>query len=356
MSTGDAVPTLDVQHIAVLFGARPGLRDVSFAVPGGECVAVLGASGAGKSTLLRAIAGLHPLRQGRVGVSGRDVSSLPPEVRNVVYLHQEPVLFPHLTVLDNVAFPQEARGRNRRHARDTAQQWLERMHVGTLGDRTPTALSGGQRHRVALARALAAEPAALLLDEPLSALDPGVRRDVRDALLAVRETSGVAMVLVTHELDDALVLANRVLLLHNGAAIADQPPETLLAQPPSLVVARALGVFTEIPGIVQGGPTGSSFDWTGGTVPAPAGLPTGPAIACVRPHQVQLARANRGDADAMRIVSRRATAHAVQLLVAGQRGAPTHIPIPWDDGAYQIGDSVIIALTQPQLFPVPAPS
>ena len=179
-------------------------------VNSGECLAVLGVSGSGKSSLLRTLAGLQPTIRGTVMVNGQDVSSLPPERRGVVYLHQEPVLFPHLSVLDNVAFPMTVRGVGKELAMDRAVEWLQRLQVFGVSGLAPESLSGGQRHRVALARALCADPAVLLLDEPLASLDPAVRRDVREALQEARAASGAAMVLVTHDLDDALAVATHI--------------------------------------------------------------------------------------------------------------------------------------------------
>jgi putative spermidine/putrescine transport system ATP-binding protein len=266
-------------------GYHLGLANLTFTVDGGSCLAVLGRSGSGKSSLLRTLAGLQPAGGGRVLVNGRDVSALPAEQRSVVYLHQEPVLFPHLSVLENVAFPMTIRGVGKRDAFRRASEWLSRLHVAEVMGNAPDALSGGQRHRVALARALSAEPAALLLDEPLASLDPAVRRDVRAALLEVRAASGAAMILVTHDLDDAMAVASHISVIGPfGNLSAPMAPSQMLDQPPDIEAARLLGVFAELEGDVR---DDARFHWIGGSVEA-HGVQRGRAIACVRAHELRL--------------------------------------------------------------------
>ncbi len=238
-----------VEHATVLFGSRVGLRDISLQVAHGERVALLGPSGSGKTSLLRAIAGLGGLAGGTIRVDGRDVSGEPPERRGIVYMHQVPALFPHLTVIDNVAFPLEVRGARRRDARRNASDLLARVQLAALGERAPATLSGGQRHRVALARALAADPAVLLLDEPFAALDPELRADVREAVLKLlAERTGPAVILVTHDVDEAATLADRVVVLLDGAVAQSGAPSQLLAAPRTLAIARFLG----LPNLLRG--------------------------------------------------------------------------------------------------------
>jgi putative spermidine/putrescine transport system ATP-binding protein len=240
---------LRVTHARVSFGAKVGLDDVMLCAARGERVALLGPSGVGKTSLLRAIAGLGGLVAGTVTVDGRDVTAAPPERRGVVYMHQAPSLFPHLSVLDNVAFPLEVRGVSRGDARTRARDLLDRVQLGSLAMRPSTTLSGGQRHRAALARALAADPSVLLLDEPFSSLDPELRADVRTAVIELlAERTGPAIVLVTHDVDDAAGLADRLVVLLDGRIAQDAPPSDLLAAPQSLAVARFLGLTNLIRG------------------------------------------------------------------------------------------------------------
>ncbi|WP_448811417.1 ABC transporter ATP-binding protein [Agromyces bauzanensis] len=182
----------------------------------GHPLAVIGPNGAGKSSLLAAIAGLVPLDEGHVSIGARRVDALPPERRRIGVVFQDYLLFPHLSVRDNVAFAARMRGGSRAEARATAEPWLDRYGLMALADRLPAQLSGGQSQRVALARALAADPDVLLLDEPMSALDVEVRAEMRAELAThVREFGG-ATVLVTHSPTDAAALADSVLVLEAG--------------------------------------------------------------------------------------------------------------------------------------------
>jgi putative spermidine/putrescine transport system ATP-binding protein len=233
----------------VSFGSRPGLRGITLEVARGERLALLGPSGVGKTSLLRAIAGLGGLAAGHVRVGGRDVTAELPERRGVVYMHQSPGLFPHLSVRDNVAFPLEVRGVARAEARRRAEDLLRRVRLAPQSQRSPGALSGGQRHRVALARALAANPAVLLLDEPFAALDPELRADVRAAVIDVlAEPGGPAVILVTHDVDEASGLADRLAVLMHGQVAQVGPPSDVLARPRTVAIARFLGLTNLIRG------------------------------------------------------------------------------------------------------------
>lgn len=283
-------PGLHVTRADVSFGGRPGLRDVSLAVQRGTRTVLLGPSGVGKTSLLRAIAGLGGLSAGVVQVDGRDVSSEPTERRGIVYLHQTPGLFPHLSVLDNVAFPLEVRGLSRPEARRRAGELLDRVRLTAFASRSSTALSGGQRHRVALARALAAAPAALLLDEPFSALDPELRADVRAAVVELlAEPTGPAVVLVTHDIDEASSLAHHLVVLMDGRVAQRGSPAEVLGRPCSLGVARFIGLANVIPGSRDGA----------GNVSCPLGVTradglAGPVAIVVRTAAVRV-RAHQDD-------------------------------------------------------------
>lgn len=233
----------------VRFGDRVGVRGIHLAVARGERLALLGPSGAGKTSLLRALAGLDSLATGTLVVDGVDVTSWSPERRRVVYLHQTPALFPHLSVLDNVAFPMTLRGVARQEARRRASALLETLHLGALAGRPPLGLSGGERHRTALARALAAEPAVLLLDEPFAALDPSLRAEVRQAVLdMLADRNGPAVIVVTHDVDEAAQLGDHIAVLLDGRIAQHDAPSDLLRRPGSVAVARFLGMPNFVPG------------------------------------------------------------------------------------------------------------
>lgn len=242
-------PALRAEALRVPFGDREGLASIDIEVAAGERLALLGPSGSGKTSLLRSLAGLQPILAGRVVVDGRDVTGGAPEQRGVVYMHQAPSLFPHLSVLRNVAFPLDVRGYERADADRLARAGLARVQLETLAERAPTTLSGGQRHRVALARALAASPRVLLLDEPFASLDPALRAEVREAVLDVlRESGGPGVVVVTHDVDEAAALGDRVAVLLDGAIAQSGPPAEVFARPATVEIARFLGTTNVMTG------------------------------------------------------------------------------------------------------------
>ncbi|WP_229053827.1 sulfate/molybdate ABC transporter ATP-binding protein [Aeromicrobium sp. Leaf350] len=217
-------------------------RDVAarIEVAPGETVALLGPNGAGKSTVLDVVAGLVAPSRGGVTLGGRDLTGVPPHRRRVALLAQEPLLFPHLSVLDNVAFGPRSRGAGRAASRDLARTWLVRVGIEDLADRRPARLSGGQAQRAALARALAAEPELLLLDEPMAALDVDVAPAVRQVLHAVLADRSV--VVVTHDPLDALLLADRVAVLEQGRVVESGSTSEVLTRPRSAFAARLAGL------------------------------------------------------------------------------------------------------------------
>lgn len=247
--------------------ATPALDAVSFDVAAGECLAILGPSGSGKSTVLRSIAGLDVPSSGRILVDGSDVAGLAPERRGMAMVFQRPLLFPHLSVLDNVAFAATVAGQPRREARADARQFLDLVQLEGFGERPITALSGGQEQRVALARALAARPRVLLLDEPFSALDPELRADMHQLLGAIRAQLQPTVVMVTHDRDEAAIVADRVALLKTGRLLQHDTVERLYTRPVSLDVSRLMGGRIELAGEVRGSVHHSAI----GAVPAPEG-------------------------------------------------------------------------------------
>jgi molybdate transport system ATP-binding protein len=221
---------------------------VALTAPPGEVLGILGPNGSGKSTLLSAVAGLIPVSAGRILVDGQVVDNagtgefLEAAQRPVGFVFQNYRLFPHMTVLDNVAFSPRVRGVSRREARATASGWLQRLGLASFADRRPADLSGGQAQRVALARALAGNPALLLLDEPLSALDARTRLDVQSELSRHLADFGGPCLLVTHDPLEALVLADRLLVLEDGRIVQAGTPAQIARRPATEYVARLVGL------------------------------------------------------------------------------------------------------------------
>jgi molybdate transport system ATP-binding protein len=214
----------------------------------GDTIGLLGPNGSGKSTTLRCLAGLDAPQTGRIDIAGVTVVDttrgidLPPEQRSVGFVFQDYLLFPHMSVLDNVAFGLRARGDARQSAERRAREWLDRLEIGDLASRKPGRLSGGQAQRVALARALVIEPDLLLLDEPLAALDAGTRASVRSLLRRHLADFHGAVVMVTHDPMDAMVLADRVVVLEDGHAVQAGTPGDVARRPESTYVAQLVGV------------------------------------------------------------------------------------------------------------------
>ena len=265
--------------------------DVDLEAGSGEVVAVLGPNGAGKTTLLRALAGLVPLRAGRVTLDGAVLEDsdggirLPPEERPIGVVFQDLLLFPHLSVLDNVAFGLRARGASKARATREAATWLERIGLAGRGGDRPARLSGGEAQRVALARALATEPALLLLDEPLAAVDAEARGRLRAELRRSLAEFDGARVLVTHDLLDAAVLADRVVVLEGGRVAQTGTVPELAAHPRSPYVAALVGS-----NLLHGRGDGSPIIRLdgGGSLLVVDGAPRGVVFVTFRPSAVSL--------------------------------------------------------------------
>jgi ABC-type Fe3+/spermidine/putrescine transport system ATPase subunit len=233
---------ITLQGICKSFGANEVLRDIDVVFRSGTVTALLGPSGSGKTTLLNIVAGLVPVSAGRVLFGADDVTSLAAEARRIGYVFQNHALFPHLTVAGNVEFPLRVRGIATPERRRRALDALAIVELDHLAGRNVTTLSGGQRQRVALARALVADPDILLLDEPLSALDPQLRDRIRDELNTLLEPLPVPVVLVTHDQHDAFVLADQVVLLQAGQIAQAGTSEDIYLRPHNDLVARFVGV------------------------------------------------------------------------------------------------------------------
>ncbi len=249
-------------------------------------MALLGPSGSGKSTLLRILSGLDDPGSGRVLLDGRDVTATAAEKRNVAMVSQRPLLFPHLNVIDNVAFAGIVAGTRRQAARADAQEFLQMVRLDGFDDRSVRDLSGGQEQRVALARALAARPRVLLLDEPFSALDAELRHEMHSLLADVRAALDLTILLVTHDRDEAAVLADTVALIAAGRLVQHDTVQGLYRRPATLAVSRLMGGKNEIPGTVRDGVHHSSLGALTSRTSVPC--PDGEATAVVRQESIEI--------------------------------------------------------------------
>src|SRR3954453_19510923 len=241
---------IDVSHVSKSFGTTPVLRDVSVDIASGSLTALLGPSGGGKSTLLRIIAGLETPDSGQVVIAGVDATRLTPQRRNVGFVFQHYAAFKHMTVYGNVAFGLEIRKRPKAEIRRRVMQLLELVHLEQLADRYPAQLSGGQRQRMALARALAVEPDVLLLDEPFGALDAQVRKELRTWLRRLHDEVHVTTVFVTHDQEEAMDVADRIVVMADARVEQVGTPDELYDKPRNNFVMSFLGPVTRLDGLL----------------------------------------------------------------------------------------------------------
>jgi len=244
---------LDVTGLSVRFGATVALHQLDLTVAPGELFVLLGASGSGKSTLLRAIGGFVRPDAGRIMLNGADLAALPPHRRPVNTMFQSYALFPHMSVAANVGFGLRMRGIKRADIAPRISEMLELVRLAGYGGRRPGQLSGGQQQRVALARSLAPRPSLLLLDEPLSALDRNLRRDTREELVRLQRSLGIAFILVTHDQEEALIMADRIGVMHEGRLIQVGTPADVYEHPQTRFVAEFLGAANVLPVAVRDG-------------------------------------------------------------------------------------------------------
>jgi putative spermidine/putrescine transport system ATP-binding protein len=244
----EASPTaLEVREARVFYGAHCVLDGVSLGAAGGEFIALLGSSGCGKTTLLRAICGFVTVTSGAISVGGRDITHLPPDKRNIAMVFQSYALWPHMTVAQNMAYGLKLRRVSRAEIAERIAALLAMLRLEGLDERKVTALSGGQRQRVALGRALAINPQILLLDEPLSNLDARIREEVRHEIKTLQQDLGITTVHVTHDRQEAMVMADRIAILDAGHIAQIGTPEEIYNRPNSPFVAGFMGASNVVP-------------------------------------------------------------------------------------------------------------
>lgn len=251
-------PLLSVEHIGKRFGAVRAVDDVSFRIDAGEFFALLGPSGCGKTTIMRMIAGFEAPDTGRVLIDGEDTIAQPPHKRPVNMMFQSYALFPHMNVANNIAFPLRRHGMASGAIEERVRDMLRLVQLGGLGERRPHQLSGGQKARVALARALAARPRLLLLDEPLSALDRKLREETQFELMQVQRDLGVAFLVVTHDQSEAMSMAQRIAVMRDGRIEQTGAARDVYEYPDTAWIAGFIGDANLIDAVVSGNEESSS--------------------------------------------------------------------------------------------------
>ena len=271
---------LVIENVRQTYGDVAALRDVSLTVAPGEVLCLLGASGCGKTTLLRLAAGVEAPSGGRILLDGVEVAGpshfVPPEKRGVGLVFQDYALFPHMSVLDNVMFG--LRHLPRAEARDLAMRGLKRVALDHYAQSYPQILSGGEQQRVALARALAPRPSVILMDEPFSNLDQRLRESIREETMALLREEGISAVVVTHDPEEAMQIADRIALMSKGEIVQTGTAEDLYFRPQSLFAARFFCDFNEIEAEAKAGQVVTAL----GTFSAPQ-MSDGPCLVCIRP-------------------------------------------------------------------------
>ncbi len=281
---------LELRNVGIDVAGKPLIRGLTFDIATNELHVLLGPSGSGKTTILKAIAGLHPITQGEILVDGTRIDHLPPERRGIVLFHQQDTLFPHLDVAGNIAFGMKIRGQNAEAIKIRTSELLKLVGLPGFQTRRIANLSGGERQRVALARALAVEPRLLLLDEPFSALDRLLRQGLRDDVRRILRNASVTTLFVTHDRDEALGVADQLILIRNGQLVDRGAPARVFSRPATPDAARVLGRRNLYPFTHQNGALKTPI----GTIPAPAGKVAGAGWVLINEEDIELAQDEKG--------------------------------------------------------------
>ena len=344
-----------IEGVGKQFGDTAALHPVDLAIPSGQLVALLGPSGSGKTTLLRLIAGLLPVDGGRIVFGSTDATRLSLRERRVGFVFQHYALFPHLSVFENIAFGLRCKPRAQRPDQATiarkVDELLALVQMSSLRDRLPDQLSGGQKQRVALARAMAIEPTVLLLDEPFGALDAKVRVELRRWLRRIHEETGFTTLFVTPDQEEALELADRVVVMNAGRIEQDGAPDQVYAEPATPFVYDFLGRSNQVQGEVRGGDFHAAAN---GSALAAGGLPAGPATLFTRPHDIDVVPAGQGLAATVTEVRKLAGRLILEAELAGQ-ARTVEVDLPSADAPTpRRGEQVGLALRHYRVFPAQA--
>jgi spermidine/putrescine transport system ATP-binding protein len=327
--SGHDVIVLD--HVQKRFGEFLAVQDACFSIGRGEFFSMLGPSGCGKTTTLRMIAGFESPTSGRIILDGDDVSRTPPYRRNVNTVFQQYALFPHMSVFDNVAFGLRTRKVPKPEVTQRVGEMLDIVRMGDFSRRRPGQLSGGQQQRVALARALVNKPAALLLDEPLAALDLKLRQAMQLELKRIQRDTAVTFVFVTHDQQEALTMSDHIAVMSDGWVEQIGTPEEIYHRPLTPFVAGFIGQANLLPGTIEGRDGGvATVAVAGGAIPVPDAPAASPnVLVMIRPERVQVGRHAPGEGHG-------GIPATVQDVIF--RGATVHVGLTTADGATLVAD------------------
>ncbi len=353
--------SLTLDGITHAYGASKAVDDVTLEIGGGELVALLGPSGCGKTTLLRIIAGFINQTEGRVIVAGQPIDHLPPHRRTVGIVFQNYALFPHMNVADNIAYGLAARGVAQAEQKSRVAEMLALVKLEAMADRFPRQLSGGQQQRIALARALAVRPSILLLDEPFAALDKNLRLDMQIEIKRIQRMAGTTAIIVTHDQEEALSMADRVAVLSQGRLEQFASPTEVYDQPGSFFVNTFVGAANVLPCEVlalAGGQARVTLS-DGGVLTglATAGLsPGAKARLCLRPEHIALSQGGDGVAGIVEMGLPLGPSIVHEIRLAGGQGVKVAAPRLAGDRPIEPGTPVRIKPTDPdaaRVYPVP---
>lgn len=285
-----------LQGLGKRYGAVQAVKPLDLVIEGGSLVTLLGPSGCGKTTLLRMIAGLEQASDGKIFIGGRDVTLMSAGERNVSMVFQSYALFPHMSVLENVAYGLVSSGIRKREAHQTAEAALETVGLKGFGGRLPSEMSGGQQQRVAVARALVLEPDVLLFDEPLSNLDTRLRRTMREEIRSLQQRLGLTVVYVTHDQSEAMAVSDKIVVMRAAEIAQAGAPQELYARPDSVFVATFMGEANHVRGAITkllGDQAEVSLDSLRMILPR-RGLAEGPVDLVIRPEAIRLSGGSDG--------------------------------------------------------------
>ena len=343
---------VSIQNLTKVYSGatEPSLDQLSMEIETGELTALLGPSGCGKTTTMKMVAGLLAPTSGDVQFNGRSVLNDKPEHRGVVMVFQNYLLFPYMSVADNVGFGLKMRHVDKGEIARRVGEMLEMVKLPDLGERKPSELSGGQQQRVALARALIVQPDVLLLDEPLSNLDAHLRFEMRDLIRSLQQEMKITTIFVTHDQEEAVVLADKVALILDGRLKQYDRPEVFYSRPIDEATARFFGGQNFIPGEVQNGAFASALP----TLETPAGVSNGRGILTFRPENARIAAAPGQNTIACKVVSSIYMGTQTRLTVAADDQILQVLSAPGDAAGLEAGAQINIEVPLEALWVLPA--